>query len=64
MLKLLENHLKTQLEEPFFQNFNSGNIFENFDSQKTAFLVKFDIKIGSSDSFPFQKCILLYTSQL
>ena len=31
-------------------------------SQKTAFLVKFDVKNGFSDSFPFQKCILLKTS--
>ena len=31
--------------------------------KKTAFLIKFDIKNGFSDSFPFQKCILLYTLQ-
>ena len=29
-----------------------------------TFLVKFDIKNGFSYSFPFQKCILLYTSKL
>ena len=28
--------------------------------QKSAFLTKFDIKNGFSDSFPFQKCILIY----
>ena len=32
--------------------------------QKSTILVKFDIKNGLSDSFPFQKCILLYTPQL
>ena len=32
--------------------------------KKSAFLVNFDIKNGFSDSFPLQKCILLYTSQL
>ena len=32
--------------------------------KKTEFLIKFDIKNGFSDLFPFQKCILLYTSQL
>ena len=31
--------------------------------KKSSFLVKFDIKNGFSDSFPFQKCILLYTLQ-
>ena len=31
--------------------------------KKSAFVVKFDIKNGFSDSFPFQKCILLYTLQ-
>ena len=31
--------------------------------KKSSFLVKFDIKKGFSDSFSFQKCILLYTFQ-
>ena len=30
MLKLLENQVKTQLKECFFQNFELGNIFEKF----------------------------------
>ena len=31
--------------------------------KKTTFVVKFDIKNGFCNSFPFQKCILLYTLQ-
>ena len=33
MLKLLENHDNTILQEPFFQIFDLGNIFENFDQK-------------------------------
>ena len=31
MLKLLENDVKTQLEEQFFHIISLGNIFEHFD---------------------------------
>ena len=43
--------------------FTKNVIFCRF-FKKSTFLVKFDIKNGFSDSFPFQKCILLYTSLL
>ena len=43
MLKLLENHVKTQLWEWVFKIFEIGNIFENFDQnskKKTWFFAK------------------------
>ena len=42
ILKLLENHVKTQLLEHFFQIFEYGNSFENFDQKviKHDFLPK------------------------
>ena len=38
--------------------------FAILSKKSLYFKVKFDIKNGFSDSFPFQKCILLYTSTL
>ena len=60
----------------FFFFFNLGFIFENFDQKvppkmifchflkKSSFLVKFGVKNRFSDSFPFQKCVLLHALQL
>ena len=48
----------------FFFFFFTKVIFGHFLKKSAVYLVKFDIKNGFCDSFPFQKCILLYTSQL
>ena len=45
------------------QNFLTKKVFFCHFLKKSSFLVKFDIKNEFSDSFPFQKCILLYTFQ-
>ena len=71
MLKLLENHVKTLMSRCFqkfliWAVFLPKRNFLAFSKKKkneiiTTFFVKFDIKNGFHDSFPFHTCILLYT---
>ena len=56
---LTQNFVFSLSKNFFYQNVTFCHFLK-----KTEFLIKFDIKNGFSDLFPFQKCILLYTSQL